>query len=420
MAGAAALWAYVSLYTHRDSVPIRSDGYSYYVYLPSVFLYGDPTLEAPARDCCGGSYPQFTGITRWRGTGRWVNPHPIGPAVLMAPFFAAAHLLTRWSNLPPDGFSLYYQHAAGVAGLSYFLIGLAVLRHMLARHFTSPVVLATLATVTWGTNLFHYATFDATFSHAFSFFLITLLVALTERWWDRPALPTTAGVGITSALIVLTRHTSVIFLLMLPLYGAVSRRTVAEQAAALWRRRGSLAIIVVVFALGILPQLLLYRSATGSWLISPYAGLDVGLRLGSPHLFGVLFSTQKGLFFWSPVLLMAVAGLFTARGWAECLTLPAAIILMVDTYLIASWSDWQFGGSFGHRAFTDSFGLLAVFLAAFFAWAAERRAVAVATAVGTSLAVSLSLFQMFQYWMGALPYADTTWAQYRALFLKLP
>ena len=265
--------------------------------------------------------------------------------------------------------------------------------------------------MTWGTNLFHYATFDATFSHAFSFFLITLLVALTERWWDHPAVRTTVGVGIASALIVLTRHTNAIFLLMLPLYGAVSRRTLADQAAALWRRRGSLAIVVAVFALGILPQLMLYRSATGSWLISPYAGLDAGLRLGSPHLFGVLFSTQKGLFFWSPVLLMAVAGLFTARGWAASLTLPAAIILTLDTYLIASWSDWQFGGSFGHRAFTDGFGLLAVFLAAFFAWAAERRPVAIPTAVGTSLAVSLSLFQMFQYWMGALPYADTTWAQ---------
>jgi hypothetical protein len=75
--------------------PIRSDGYSYYVYLPSWFLYHDTTLQSVADDCCGGTFPAFTTIARWPETDRWVNLHSIGVAILMAPFFAAAHLLTR-------------------------------------------------------------------------------------------------------------------------------------------------------------------------------------------------------------------------------------------------------------------------------------------------------------------------------------
>jgi hypothetical protein len=162
----------------------------------------------------------------------------------------------------------------------------------------------------------------------------------------------------------------------------------------------------------------MYKMATGAWLSSPYQALDAGFRFASPHLAEVLFSTEKGLFFWSPVLLLAVLGWVTARGWAVSLVTASAIILTVDTYLIASWSDWQFGGSFGHRAFTDSFGLAAIFMASFFQWAGGRRGVTVAIGAATSLAVLLSILQMIQYWMGIVPIANTTWADYRALFLR--
>ena len=34
------------------------------------------------------------------------------------------------------------------------------------------------------------------------------------------------------------------------------------------------------------------------------------------------------------------------------------------------------------------------------------------------IAIALNLFQMLQYWNGVLPFSDTTWDQYRGLFLK--
>jgi len=116
-----ALFAYIAIYSRAEGdAPIHSDGYSYYVYLPAALIYKDASLEALAREWYGGTYPEFTGIRRWPSTGRWLNPHPIGVAILMTPFFIAADLLTRWSNLPRDGFSLYYQHAAAMAGLATF------------------------------------------------------------------------------------------------------------------------------------------------------------------------------------------------------------------------------------------------------------------------------------------------------------
>jgi hypothetical protein len=41
----------------------------------------------------------------------------------------------------------------------------------------------------------------------------------------------------------------------------------------------------------------------------------------------------------------------------------------------------------------------------------------VATVVVAAL-VALSCAQMIQYWLGILPITDTTWEQYRTLFLR--
>src|SRR4051812_12813363 len=227
--------AYTAIYSrYQIAEQIHSDGYSYYVYLPSLVIYHDPTLTALADDWYGGPYPDFTGIRRWPSTGRWLNLHPIGTAILMAPFFIVADLLTRWSNLPRDGFSLYYQHGAAVPAIVYLVLGLALLRSMLRRQFSDGVVLATLIGITWGTNLFHYAVYDGTFSHVYAFFTIAVWLWLIERWWDRPALRCSLAIGIVAALNFLIRHTNATYLLVLPLYGITRWRDVAPRLIALW------------------------------------------------------------------------------------------------------------------------------------------------------------------------------------------
>jgi hypothetical protein len=420
---------YVFVYaTGRAHDPIRSDGYSYYVYLPSWFIYGDPTLRAVANDCCGGQFPEFTAIIRWPKTRRWVNAHPIGVAVMQTPFFLAAHGLTWWSNLSRDGFTLYYQHAVGIAGLVWIVAGLWVLRRVLLRRFSDGVTTATLAALLFGTNLFHYATYDSFYSHAYSFFLFAAFMDLTERWQAPPSLPGAATawqavwrdsvlIGLVAGLIVLTRHTNLLFLVIFPLYGVTSLVGLRHRAATLRARWRDVLVIAGVAAIVILPQLAIYYSATGRPLISAYGNLGFNFR--APHLWGVLMSVQKGLFFWSPLQLAAVAGFALARDRARDFLAGGAVFLLFNTYVIASWWDWQFGGSYGHRGFVDPLPLMAVGLGAFFEWGAQHGARKAVVAALVSAAVALSVFQMLQYWNGVLPISDTTWSQYKALFLRL-
>lgn len=414
-----SLVVYGSIYWFQlNDRPIRSDGVSYYQYLPAWIADGDPTFETQARDCCAG-YPteQPVGIHRRPETGRWLAVHPIGVAVLMLPFFLVAHGLSWWSNLPRDGFSLYYQYIVGLAGLAYFVTGLVVLRRLLSRHFSNGVVLATLVSVTFGTNLFHYGVYDSTFSHAFSFFLIASLLLLTERWWEEPTIWRSLALGVVAALIVLVRHTNGLFLAVVPFYG-VSRwsdfRTNLERLCQRWRL---VLIMAVIGAACVLPQLLIYRWASGHWIVNSYP--EGSFTFSSPHLLATLFSTERGLFFWSPILLFSVAGLFVAKQRARGLAGVTVGVLAIDTYLMACWFMWDLGAGYGHRGYADALALFAIFLASFYSWTAERPALAWMIGTVATLLVALSVIQMWQYWAGIMPIEYTTWAQYRAAFLRL-
>ena len=430
VAALACVAGYVYVYASgRAGAPIRSDAFSYYVYLPAWTLYHDPTLEAVAADCCGGAFPTWTAIVRWPSTGRWVDAHPIGEAILIAPFFAAAHALTRWSNLSPDGFNLYYQHGAGLAGLSYVLVGLWFLHRLLSRHFSEGVTAATLATLLFGTSLLHYATYDSAWSHAFSF---ALCAALLERLDAHDAMVHQTGIviGLIVGLIALVRHTNVI--IPICFFAAMAAR---EFGTARWPTTRQLILTsAIVAAIVFTPQLWVYYRATGHWLISAYG--ELGFNFRSPHVADVLVGTQKGLFFWAPVLLLGVAGLAVVPPALRWWRAPALAVLAVDTYLIASWWDWQFGGSYGHRGFVDVYPIFAVGLASLFARVfgyPERRdadtemerspgrlrPLRVLLCVSCIFLCALSVFQMLQYWHGVLPISDTTWAQYRAAFLKV-
>jgi hypothetical protein len=419
-AAALCLAGYVFVYAAgRAGPPIRSDGFSYYVYLPSWFIFHDPTLAATARDCCGGEFPGYSAIIRWPGTRRWVNAHPIGVAVMQAPMFIAAHALTKWTNLSPDGFTLYYQHAVGLSGLIWIVAGLWILRRVLLRHFSDGVTTVTLLTILLGTNLYHYATYDSGYSHPYSFFLFAAFLDLTERWYGGRGKWTSVLLGLVSGLIVLTRHTNAMFLIVFPLYGVTGAASFRARILELRREWRAVAVMTLVATLVIAPQLAIYYQATGRPLVSSYGQL--GFNFASPRIGAVLFSVQKGLFFWSPVLLLACAGLvglMGSRHTARAFVVPGALFLAMNTYVIASWWDWQFGGSFGHRGFVDALPIFAVGLAAFYTWAARRPSTLAATAVVATVAVGLSVFQMLQYWNGVLPFSDTTWDQYRALFLR--
>ncbi len=316
-------------------VPIRSDGFSYYVYLPSWFIHADPSLATTARDCCGGHFPDYTGIVRWPGTRRWVNSHPIGVAIMQAPLFFVAHALTWWTNLSPDGFSFYYQHAVGLSGLVRGLAGLWLLRAFLLRHFSESVTAATVIATTFGTNLFHYLTFDSGFSHAYSFFLVTAFLSLTVAWHRSASRRVSVLLGLTAGMLVLTRHTNAVVLIAFPSYGLMSGASLQSMLARTAIHRSRLLEIAIAGSLVLVPQVLIYWSATGRPLVNAYG--DMGFDFTAPPLGRVLFSVL-------PLFAIGLAGLFAGSAERRALlpvvvTLSAAAIALCSFQMLQCWHE---------------------------------------------------------------------------------
>ena len=92
-------------------------------------------------------------------------------------------------------------------------------------------------------------------------------------------------------------------------------------------------------------------------------GLLLGLFRTYPTrqaLWGLTFSEYRGLFFVSPVLLLAVVGLFRMRRRDAAIVISVFAIFLL---LVASFNGWEGGGSFGPRHILPAIPLLVLPLA---------------------------------------------------------
>ncbi len=413
------LFALLHVYVNNGFVfqPIRSDGVGYYLYLPAVFLAHDISLEKTIAQQFAGKTEEWMGVARYPATGKLLNRYPLGEAVLLAPFFFAGHLLAKISGATTDGFSAPYQFMTTLAGLFYLAAGLFLLRRILLQHFSSLTTVVTLIAITFATNLFHYGTSDNIFSHVYSFFLFSALIYLAEKWYEQTQTANTILLAVVAGLIVIVRPTNAIFLLFVPLLGIVDRSSLQARIAFLRSQISAVLIGLTIFFLTILPLLLYWKFCTGHWLVNSYQGLHFNWT--RPEIMKVLFSVRKGLFFWSPILLLALAGFaFIKRYWQGFL-FPALLILLLHTYVIASWPAWWYGGSFGHRAFAETLPLFAILFAALLERLREKPLVYRATLAVSGFLLVLSLKFMIQYWNAVIPYDESTIAILANTFFQM-
>jgi hypothetical protein len=324
---------------------------------------------------------------------------------MILPFFGAGHIVADLVGARADGYSPIETGASGLAGLTYMLLGLAILGRSLRRYFTPLVTSAVLITITFGTDLFNYGTFETIFTHAFSFFLVAALIELVHRWFSRPrSWHLVLALGAVMGLIILVRQSNVLFLLLVPTFGVASRSDLRRRLRFFLHQRRAILAMVAVATVTFAPQSLIWHEATGHWLVNSYPPSAGTFDFGSPKFLRVLFSFYPhGVFPWAPILMLAVIGFIPMWRIARPLFVPTLIILALDTFVIASWSFWYYGGGYGHRGFIDTFPLLAFALGSLYAatmttW--PRRSV-----IGPiSLACcGLVVIQMVNYWSGRLP-----------------
>ncbi len=403
------------LTTSKLSSPtIKSDGIGYYLYLPSTFIYHDLTMkwtqplqkENPTNESPLPNQPYtWYGLSAF-SKGVYLDRYPIGLAILWFPFFIAAHIMSILTGHPATGFTVWYQAAIAFAAAFYTSLGCVMIYKLLRRYFSVRVSYFTVFTLLLGTNLLEYATQDSSFTHVYSLFLIAAILYLTPKWYKNMTYRTSALLAVLLALNVLVRPTNILILLVILLWNVTSLTVLRQRLVLLWQQRIKLALMAGIGLIVLFPQLLYWHFITGKWLAYSYG--DAGFtNLLNPQIFNILFSTDRGVFFWAPVLLLSLIGLVLLRRHLKEWSTPLYVFLPVWLYLMASWESWQFGESYGHRAFIDILPLLGLALATVYSRAKS------ATARNTllifvGLCIFANLFLTYQYWILGLPSSGTS------------
>ena len=391
---------------------LKHDIYSYYNYLPAKFIYNDLSFSY------GGSLPEEYRAEIWcinHGDGVCLSKMTMGLSYLYAPFFFTAHALAKLLGYPADGYSSIYHLFMALAPLFYGIIGIWLLRWLLLRWFNDwPVAIAILS-IYLGTNLFFYLTTEGNMSHGYLVFLSISFISLLWKWNHRPLKLTAFFLGLVLGIITLVRPVDILFVLVIPLWQVDSLKSLKYRVDYLWLKRIHVSMMILGFVLPLLPQVWYWYSQSGQLVFYSYG--DEGFFWLEPALLEGLFSFRKGWLIYSPVMAFAIYGIWLLHKQKHELSWSITLFLPLFLYIIFSWWCWWYGGSFGMRPMIDTYGLLAIPLAAAIQhWFKKGKPQIIAGLTTVVLLIGLSQFQTAQYRWGILHYDSMNWPTYKAIF----
>ncbi|MEI6122513.1 MAG: hypothetical protein WCQ95_02685 [Bacteroidota bacterium] len=346
-----ALFIFLTLNRHsRTGVfnyhsEIWADKAGYYVYLPSTFIYHFDASSFP------DSITKNTGNGFILDTSHHVvkTKYPYGVALLQTPFFLAAHWLAKPLGYADNGFTLPYYRAIDFAAVFYFIIGLVFLWAYLRKSSSRKLSFFTLLFSVSASNLYYYAIDETGMSHIYSFALFSFLIWLFTIFDIKKTFHVFL-IAFLFALVIVVRPVNIIFLLFLVL--------IEKDKWRLWFSELRKINIIKTFALVspavivLLIQLLYWGYASGNYFSNPYKGESFIYYL-NPQLVKVWFSTNNGLFTYSPIwffIIIAIVSLVfhdRFKGWMYL------SLFLVLSYTVASWWSWWMGCGFGHRAYVE-------------------------------------------------------------------
>jgi hypothetical protein len=269
-----------------------------------------------------------------------VSIYPVLSAVLAAPLFALAR---PFFALDETGTALLGKAAAALfSSLAAAVIFLAVGRRRPVEEAVLTAAVFALGTSVWSTS-------QALWQHPAAVLFLSLAVLCLVRSGEDPVWAGRAGLPL--ALAVAARHADVLLV------------AVMAAGIALWRPRqiGRLLIWAAPAALFVLLYQWIYFGAPWRHGFSGSLG-----RFSEPwgvgHA-GLLVSPAKGLLVFTPVVVVAAAGMVRAfRRGERWLVGTLAAGSAAHWLLMGRWSEWHGGESWGPRMMTDALPLLFLFL----------------------------------------------------------
>jgi hypothetical protein len=341
-----------------------SDPTGYYAWARSLLIDGDLDLTNEFQHFGMGHAILRT------PTGYVHNQWAAGSAWLWLPLMGVAHGLVGLGGilgwpLPADGYSWPYVWAAALTTTLTGLAALLIVYRLARALFGNTAALVATLAVWLATPLVFYQYHQPLMAHANDAFLNALFVL---TWWQArranfaPAYMVYLALVIGAAVWVRTQNGILLIALCADLVYEPLSAWLRDRRMAGWKSTAGRAFYLLLgFALLFAPLSIFWRIIYGGWLVNTYDASGGGtLTWSAPHWLDVLFSSDRGLFVWAPVTLIALAGLRPLFATDARLARLLTIVALLHWYVISCWSIWAGGHAFGPRlwiALTPFWGL---------------------------------------------------------------
>lgn len=395
---------------------VRGDGVGYYAFARSLLIEhrldfskdwkaANESFRMGRIDAAGNIRPD-----EYTATGHLNNHFAVGPAILWSPFLVVTHagvlLYDRLGGkVAADGLSKPYRVAMALGTALYGFLALLISFSLAQRYVPERwAFLATLG-IWFASSLPVYMYFNPSWSHAHSAFAVSLFLWFWIRTREGRTTAQWLTLGLIGGLMMDVYYISAILLLLPAL----------ESLAGYWRKVREvpkspivrLFMMNVLFALALFaafaPTLITKRIIYGSYW---NFGYTEHWFLRSPAFFKVAFSSDHGLFSWTPILILAVAGLFALRRHDRVLAAYLILVFAVYVYAMGCYQDWDGISSFGNRFFVSLTSIFILGLAAFMDWFGKlwnERSSAIASASAIAVLVLWNWGLIFQWGTHLIP-----------------
>ena len=387
-------WQIVNVHKYlKPKEVIAWDVRSYYAYLPATFIEKDYKMRFNLAPDAEGDWMYWPEIAP---NGERVIKTSMGLSILYSPFFFIANHFAGKMGYETNGFTTPYAFALIFSCVFYLAIGFLFLRRLLLKHFKDKVVMFTLLIIGLATNLLWYATSEAPYPHGYNFVLFSIFLYLMEKWQEKQKWMTSIFMGLLVGLITLIRPSNGLVVILFLLFTVTNLKDMQMRVQLFLKNYAK--IIVMIFCAFIVwfPQLLYWKSVTGSWLYYSYG--DERFFFNDPKILSVLFGFRKGWLIYTPTMLFALVGIGMLWKTNRNYFYPIIVFMLLNIYIISSWWCWWYGGGFSMRPLVESYAVLAIPLAAFLAWVSRQKLRIKIPLIIVVAAISLqSIFHTIQY-----------------------
>jgi len=392
---------------------LAHDAKGYYAYLPAVFIYHDLSfkhLEKYSDD------PVWSAPFVHRaepGKEGVVDKYFAGTALAQLPFFLAAHITSWFLGNPLNGYSSFYLIFIQIAAIFYALLTQFLLVRIFKELSISKNSIAlVIFTAIFGTNVYYYVVMEPGMSHIYSFAFVTLFALSSLKFFKIPS-PKYFLIGMFAlGMLILIRPVDMLVLFSIPFLAGSFEKLKNGLFYLLRRIPVLLAGIAITFSL-IFIQLIIYKIQTGSFLVYTYG--EEGFNFLHPNFLNFILSYRKGLFVYTPVFFLSLFGFYTLYKQSIFRFFSLVLFLFIVIYILSSWWQWYYGGSFGSRAFIDFYVYLFIPFALWLEFGKWKK-LFVSLTFGLIL---VCMIQTVQYQHGYIHWSEMTKDIYWENFLRI-